>query len=102
MYDAGRNPDEPEQSIAFSGINEDETAVSYSSNAPSAQTSPSKKFIRKKNLKGVFGIDLDEFEAVSFAFGNSLDDVGWSRFAVYGLMKSGDVFAFAPFVPHKL
>ncbi|ORY46329.1 hypothetical protein BCR33DRAFT_715448 [Rhizoclosmatium globosum] len=63
--------------------------------------------------QSVFGIDLDEREAVSFAFGhsplsrsssvspNSETFQGWTPFAVYGLMKSGHIYVVCPFIPFK-
>jgi nucleoporin NUP82 len=51
----------------------------------------------KRNLKGRFGSDLDDYEAVSFDFGKG--KVGWSLLTVYVLMKSGDLFAITPVIP---
>ncbi|KAJ3413851.1 hypothetical protein HDV05_007372 [Chytridiales sp. JEL 0842] len=99
MYDTSKNPEEPEKTLSFTGFDDEADLFSLPSTNPGNGGSPSKSKIRKKNSKGVFGIDLDANEVVSFSVGNN--DEGWSRFTVYGLMKNGDVYAFTPFVPSK-
>ncbi|KAJ3068728.1 hypothetical protein HDU98_008149 [Podochytrium sp. JEL0797] len=105
MYDVGTDPDEPEQTAWFSDQSEFlPTSFKTSSTTPSPA----------KRKGGVFGIDLDEREAVSFAISGSKreheneyvgneEEVfrGWNPLTVYGLMKSGDVYAVCPFVPFK-
>ncbi|KAI9339924.1 hypothetical protein BDR26DRAFT_1007662 [Obelidium mucronatum] len=104
MYDIYSDPDEPEQFAYFSDQSEfmaKKKSVSSPSPSKSKGNSSSKR-------GGIFGIDLDEREAVSFAVGvggvasESQDAFrGWSACTVYGLMKSGDVYALCPFVPFK-
>ncbi|KAJ3294355.1 hypothetical protein HDU79_011127 [Rhizoclosmatium sp. JEL0117] len=105
MYDMSSDPSEPEQVAYFSDQSEYAPYKSPSSTNPSP--------VKRTNSKGVFGIDLDEREAVSFAFGhsplsrsssvspNSESFQGWTPFAVYGLMKSGHIYVVCPFIPFK-
>ncbi|KAJ3016461.1 UNVERIFIED_CONTAM: hypothetical protein HDU68_012211 [Siphonaria sp. JEL0065] len=121
MYDINTDADEPEQTAYFS----DQSEFMSSKNRKQAILSNSipVKSSSTPKRRGVFGIDLDEREAVSFVvgaggssanrrsfdgsasegFNASSDETfqGWSPCTVYGLMKSGDVFAVCPFVPFK-
>ncbi|KAI8608647.1 hypothetical protein BC830DRAFT_1154385, partial [Chytriomyces sp. MP71] len=135
MYDVSSdNPSEPEQSCCFSDQSEFgggsvlstpfEGALStqFKRVAKSTTTSDGAAKSTKTSKKSIFGLDLDEREAVSFAMGASpMDDaVGlplgddsatspnptsaaatWNAMTVYGLMKSGDMYAICPFIPHK-
>ncbi|KAJ3120909.1 hypothetical protein HK100_012604, partial [Physocladia obscura] len=118
MYDVSTDPNEPEQIVCFS----DQSAFGPSSALKIARSPTSKKKSSSSNggSGGVFGIDIDEREAVSFSLGcgddggdgfagklSSVGDgdtsefIGWNALSVYGVMKNGDLFAFCPFVPLK-
>ncbi|KAJ3255959.1 hypothetical protein HDU77_003458 [Chytriomyces hyalinus] len=106
MYNISADPDEPEQSFCFS----DQSTFSSPRKTRSKNSTPDKRASARSSDKkrGIFGIDLDEREAISFAFGpdgissdpkNEATPNGWSAFTVYGLMKSGQVLAVCPFIP---
>ena len=104
MYDTSKNPDEPELSLCFSRLYDNQDVGSPSvisvkrSPYSSSGSTPLRKSPNKRMAKSIFGPDLDDNEAVSFDIGKGN---GWGPFTVYGLMKSGDIYSFCPVVPNR-
>ncbi|EJD53549.1 hypothetical protein AURDEDRAFT_80006 [Auricularia subglabra TFB-10046 SS5] len=70
-YDASQNPDEPQQTISF----------------------------MPPQTRKTFLADASTRELVSFTLGGGNAD--WGPLTLYGLMKNGDVYAIAPYMPAR-
>ncbi|KAJ3383898.1 hypothetical protein HDU84_003301 [Entophlyctis sp. JEL0112] len=102
MYDVSTDPTEPEQVACFSDQSEFSSSFSTPQKSKSPKAESSKSPPSKTKSKGRFGIDCDEREAVSFAIPRKGDQfAGWNSLTVYGLMKSGDIYAVCPFAPRQ-
>ncbi|KAL5530163.1 hypothetical protein ACEPAF_6420 [Sanghuangporus sanghuang] len=71
-YDVSFDPDEPQKTLDF---------------------------VSEKKKGSYAAIDDSEREVVSFAFGKGRAD--WGPLTVYALMKSGDIYAFCPYLPEN-
>jgi nucleoporin NUP82 len=81
MYDASSSGPDPEQSFYF---------------GRDPYMAEEHEYMGKNRL---LTSDVEEMEAVSFTMG--ADGNAWSLVTVYGLMKSGDVYALCPILPRK-
>lgn len=86
MYDVSKNAQKPERIFYFGKI----PNVSHSHTGT----------VKKKKSR-IFTPILEEFEAVSFCFGD-VDDLAWGGFTVYGLMRNGDIYCISPVIPKRL
>ncbi len=54
-------------------------------------------FLPQKTHRRGFSADDDTMQMSSFCFGKGISD--WGPLTIYGLAKSGDIYAIAPFLP---
>ncbi|RUS18788.1 hypothetical protein BC938DRAFT_475893, partial [Jimgerdemannia flammicorona] len=87
MYNIAKDVDEPEQTYNFSNGRSGIPASPIGARGPSQYWAPPKRYTS----------DEDTLEAVSFCFGQG--DGDWGTFALYCLMRNGDVYSMCPIVP---
>ncbi|KAJ3082976.1 hypothetical protein HK102_001353 [Quaeritorhiza haematococci] len=112
MYNVATNPDDPEQTFYFGDkpLTEDVDAPIDDADMDEdlARTLATKVSLVQRRKTGVFTASYEEHEAVSFCLGADGDGMGglqdssgWGPFTVYGLMRSGDLYAMCPVIPNQ-